>query len=150
MIDLPKLLTLVALVWNSPCHAEEVRLACAFSRPEFVPEMDAEATELRRGFQASNLERVVLLEMTPPAKVLNRDSLFRLFPDGPAKVMVDKEKVLVIWAADDHPRRPAMNLTVNRFSLEAVEYFQIKKLGPAYDNFSWTRSGKCKLDGRKF
>ncbi len=130
------------------CHAEEVRIACFFDGPIAVPEMDAEANELKRGFLVSNIERVVLLELKPP-KVLD-SNFFRLFPDGPSSLTVDDESIQVYWSAHKHPRQPAMHLTANRFSLEAVEYFQIKKQGPGLDVYSWTRTGKCKVDKRKF
>lgn len=113
-----------------------------------MPEMDAEAKNLRLNFQATNLERVVLLELSPP-KVLNGNMLFRLFPDGPARVAVDNDEISVIWRAEKHPRRPAMSLTVNRFSLDAVEYYQISTID-GRDVYIWTRSGKCKVDDRKF
>lgn len=147
---LKRLVSAVILLIAFSCHAEEVRIACLFDRPIAPPEMDAEAESLSSGFQASNLERVVMLELNPPAKLLNNDMLFRLFPDGATLVRVSEDSILVGWGNDQHPRRPAMNLSVNRFSLEAVEYFQIKKPGTGQAVYSWTRSGKCKVDKRKF
>ena len=144
-----KALVLSAVLFSAiACHAEEVRIACLFDRPISVPEMDAEASELRQGFMATNIERVVLLELKPP-KVLDGDFI-RMFPDGPSAAKVREDSIQVFWSADKHPRRPAMHLTVNRFSLEAVEYFQIKKPGPGLEVYNWTRAGKCKVDKRKF
>lgn len=144
-----RLFTLIFLLFNAfACLAEEVRISCVFDRPIAVPEMDAEAKTIALGFAATNLERVVLLELNTP-KMLNGDMLFRLFPDGPTKVQVDNDQISLFWNSDKHPRQPAMSLSVNRFSLEAIEYFQIGKLG-GQRTFSWTRNGKCKVDKRKF
>ena len=104
---------------------------------------------MRQGFDASNLERVVLLELSAP-KVLNTDMLFRLFPDGGKVVTASNEQIVVAWGADEHPRSPRMVLTVNRFSLEAYEYFQIKRLGAGREVYEWTRDGSCKVDKRQF
>ena len=145
-----KLFVLIVSLFSAfNCHAEEVRISCLFDPPIATPDMDTEANELRKGFQATNGERVVILELTPP-KMLNEDLLSRLFPDGPPRVSVDNEHIVLTWSAFKNPRQPAMSLTVNRFSLEASEFFQIEKLGPKHEVFNWIRNGKCKIDNRKF
>ncbi|MCO4094895.1 MAG: hypothetical protein HEQ37_15645 [Acidovorax sp.] len=109
--------------------------------------MDAEANSVRLQFQATNLDRVVILELNPP-KVLKADTLSSQSPNGSTKATATKDEISIMWKGDSHPRSPLMILTLNRFSLEAVEYYQISQIDPRAIYF-WTREGKCRVDGRK-